>query len=262
MVVTLATAWWAVRFARVWLYPVQALVFDETDADVISYSWSTYRPEYLEQLRAEFGLEALVEECATDYQKVRTIASWVHSRWKHDGSNQPAQSDPIYILREAAKGQRFRCVEYGIVVSGCLQALGIQARTLALKTQDCETRATGAGHVVTEAYLADLGKWIFIDGQADAIPELDGVPLNAVEFQQAIARKAPGLTVSGMSSTAAAAYQKYVSQYLYYFDVSAQGKIIMLGPLGAEQPTVFQRKYPITVTEYIHSVRAFYAPPR
>jgi transglutaminase-like putative cysteine protease len=262
LLLAIAAGWWVVYLVR--LRPVEAvpLSFDESDREVISRSWSAYSDEYLEQLRTGFRLDALVNDCETDYQRVRAVANWVHNRWEHDSSNQPAQSDPIFILREAAKGQRFRCVEYGIVIAGCLQALGIEARTLELKTRDCETRASGAGHVAAEAYLPELGKWVFIDGQANAIPELDGIPLNAVEFQQALARKEPALTLPGLSPADAEAYQRGVAQYLYYFEVSAGGEHIMLGPLGARQPTAFQRKHSIDVTKYTHSVKAFYAAPK
>ncbi len=263
LLLAIAAAWWATSFAR--LVSTQAalpLSFDDSDREVVSRSWSAYSGEYLEQLRTEFQLDALAQDCESDYQTVKAVTNWVHNRWQHDSSNQPAQSDPIYILREAATGQRFRCVEYGIVISGCLQALGIESRILALKTRDCETRASGAGHVATEAYLPDLDKWVFADGQANAIPELDGVPLNAVEFQQALARNDPALALPGLSPADAMAYRKGVAQYLYYFDVSTEGEHIMLDPLGAKQPTVFQRKYPISVTEYTHSVKAFYAPPK
>jgi|GEM_PF-851794 len=241
---------------------IEPLSFDDTGQEAVPRSWSVYSSEYLEQLRTEFRLDELVQGCENDFQRVRAVTGWVHSRWEHHGSNQPAQSDPIFILREAAKGQRYRCVEYAIVLSGCLQALGIESRTLNLKTRDCETRPTGAGHVVTEAYLPDLGKWVFADGQSNAVPVLDGTPLNAVEFQQALARNDPGLALPGLSAADAASYRNGVAQYLYYFDVETEGEHIMLGPVGAKQPTLFQRKYPLKITQYTHSVKAFYAPPR
>lgn len=54
--------------------------------------------------------------------------------------------------------KRFRCVEYSIVAAGALNALGIPARTVGLRTKYVETELWSAGHVVAEAYLKDLGK--------------------------------------------------------------------------------------------------------
>lgn len=44
-------------------------------------------------------------------------------------------------------------------------ALGFESRELRLKTQDVKTGELGAGHVGSEVYLDDIGKWIFIDRQ-------------------------------------------------------------------------------------------------
>ncbi len=238
------------------------LQFDESEQVIEPVSWYSYSEEYLAQLRTEYELESMVEECVSDYEKVQVIASWVHGLWEHDGSNQPAQGDPIFILREVANGQRFRCVEYGVVISGCLQSLGMQARTLGLKTADVETRASGAGHVATEVFLRDLNKWVFIDGQWNVIPELNGIPLNAVELQSALARKEKGLEFPGLSQAEAIFYKKWISPYLYYFDVWPGNYRLMLGPVGAKQPTKFQIQYPLPVGEYTHSVQRFYAAPR
>ena len=77
----------------------------------------------LTQLRLEYKLDSLVKNCTSEFEKVTTIQSWVQSRWQHDGNNAPAISDARFILREAEKGKRFRCVEYSIVAGECLAAL-------------------------------------------------------------------------------------------------------------------------------------------
>jgi hypothetical protein len=66
-----------------------------------------------------------------------------------------------------------------------------------------------------------------------------------------------------------------VYPYLYYLDVpfdnrEGPGKVkekqlnsshLMLVPEGAKQPTVFQKKWPISNMLYTHHVADFYAPP-
>jgi len=101
----------------------------------------------------------------------------LHNQWQHNGNNEPHKNDVTSILEEVKEGKNFRCVEYGIVVAACLNSIGLKARQLNLKTKDVETTEYGAGHVVTEVFLNDLKKWMFIDGQFDAMPLLDGIPL-------------------------------------------------------------------------------------
>src|SRR5262245_47633605 len=85
-----------------------------TDADSagIVFHLSVAADDYLARLRTRYALDAVIAAAKTDYDKVRAVSAWVHSRWRHDGNNQPAKPDPISILEEAATGERFRCVEY------------------------------------------------------------------------------------------------------------------------------------------------------
>jgi hypothetical protein len=140
---------------------------------------------------------------------------------------------------------------------------------VALAREDVETAESGAGHVVTEAWLEDRRKWIMVDGQFDVIPLLDGQPLNAVELQHAIATKAKGLTVASLSDTNAERYFEWVAPYLYYFHTpldqrypaAASRTELCLVPVGAKPPTVFQKKWSFGSEAFTHSVGLFYAPP-
>ncbi|MBD2756552.1 hypothetical protein [Spirosoma validum] len=137
-----------------------------------------------------------------------------------------------------------------------------------------ETRQTGAGHVVAEAYLADLKKWVMIDGQWDVTPVLYGKPLNAVELQRALVSKSPNVGVDSFSGVEPSGYFRWILPYLFYFDTKIDGRFgpgklvyarhseaLILGPVGAKAPRVFQQVYPIKNDLYTHSLNAFYAPP-
>jgi len=229
--------------------------------------------EYLNLLRSQYPIDSLVKDVPADTEKALIILNWVHRQWKHDGGNEPLHNDAISILAEAKEGKNFRCVEYGTVVTACLNAVGLKARVLALKMKDAETIESGAGHVAAEVFLNDLQKWVFIDGQFDAMPLLDGIPLNAVEFQKAIAENFDQLEVKS-SLTDKVEYTQWIYPYLYYFDVyfdnregiekkqRIDGKSsLMLVPLGAKLPTVFQIKYPLDYLLYTHSLKDFYSNP-
>jgi hypothetical protein len=250
------------------------LEFSAGSAGVLpAFRWSSPEEPYLARLRAEYRLDYVAEGTSGDYERVRAVGAWVRGRWEHDGDNEPGHSDPLTILREADEGRRFRCVEYGIVLGGALTALGIPARVVGLKTADCETRERGAGHVVAEAFLRDQQRWIMVDGQWDAIPLAGDRPLNAVEFQRSLALGTPGLRVEGFSQPRAEDYFAWIVPYLFYFDVALDNRFgderpgidregrLMLVPVGAAEPRVFQRRWPLAGFTYTRSLGAFYPRP-
>ena len=123
--------------------------------------------------------------------------------------------------------------------------------------------------------MNDLNKWILIDGQWDAMPMLNNVPLNAVEFQKAIAENYKELEIRTSSDLSKRHYIDWIYPYLYYFDISfdnregtdvkankINGKSqLMLVPVGATKPTIFQITNKIDDCLYTNSINDFYAPP-
>ncbi|QHL86854.1 hypothetical protein GU926_05135 [Nibribacter ruber] len=253
-------------FAQDAVPQTKVLTFDRTPQLNPTYQYSTPDNAYLTKLRTSYNLDKVVAGKKTDFDKVKAICGWARKRWEHNGDNTPLKNDPISILEEAATGKQFRCVEYGILVSGALNAIGIPARTLALKMEHTDTIAYGAGHVAAEAYLRDLKKWVMVDGQFDVIPMLQNTPLNAVELQQALSAGAPDLKVVSFSGTKAADYFSWIAPYLFYFDTKLDNRYdvervlgsIMLVPKGYKNLTIFQKVNPIKNMVYTHSLADFY----
>jgi transglutaminase-like putative cysteine protease len=149
---------------------IPVLAFDQSSTNEISqFKWSTPSDPYLTKLRVDYKLDDVIAGKTNDFEKIQAICHWVHGRWKHDGSNQPEKSDAISILQKAAEGKCFRCVEYSIVTSAALNAVGIPARSLDLMRKDVETCWFSAGHVVTEAYLRERNKWMMVPSGATAV---------------------------------------------------------------------------------------------
>jgi hypothetical protein len=235
-------------------------------------SLSPYDTDYLENLKIKYQLEKVVSNAKSDFEKILKITKWISNLWQHDGNNTPQKYDPISILDEVVEnGQRFRCVEYGVVIYGCLTALGLPSRKLCLKTSDVETREYGAGHVVTEVFLKDINKWVFIDGQWGIIPTLGGTPLNGVELAQALNelekyRDQLKLISLKSQNTKDEEYYKWIKEYLFFFDFTywqnengaMLPKNIMLTPIGAKKPAVFQIIYPLQIDTFTHSAIDFY----
>lgn len=241
------------------------------------YEKGTNNP-YLQKLKTEYPIDSVAARGHSDIEKAQYISSWVSSLWQHDGMNEAKPSDAISILEQVKQGQRFRCVEYGIVTTACLNALDLPSRTLALKTKNAETTPSGAGHVLMEVYLQDLNKWAMIDPQWNAIPYLNGMPLNAIELQEAVTKKKNVIVKFGgqVSDADQSQYIAWIYPYLYYMSISFDNREnlqsedrlkindktqIMLVPIGAKNPTVFQRKFLINYCLYTNSIQDFYRKP-
>lgn len=136
---------------------------------------------YIEQK----GFKPLV---STEKEFVLSALSWVSNQWEHDGMNEPPKSfHALDILREVHKKKaRYRCVEYGQVLSEILQSYGFITRSLALRSHDVAYGGFGQGHVAMEVWLNDLGKWIFLDPQFGVFltTAKDDSPLNYFEIYQ------------------------------------------------------------------------------
>jgi hypothetical protein len=251
---------------------VSKLEFDlePTGNFTLTYQSRTHDEKLLE-LRNVYALDSLIKEAPSDFEKVRVVQSWVQSRWVHDGNSKPEVNDALFILQEAEKGKRFRCVEYSLVAGQCLASLGYTVRNLGLMTKDVNDVNYGAGHAANEVYLRDLEKWIFIDPQFDVITVKDGIPLNAVELQQHIANNIDFEIVNPNGIISKEEYKNWIGPYLYYFYVSLNKgsvgildritgtkKQLTLLPKGADKPKYFQRLFRINNSHYTTSLGDFY----
>lgn len=231
------------------------------------FLWLDYNHLYLEELRNTYHLRNLFKDEMNDLTKVEVVMSWVNSLWEHNGDNVPHRYDPLYILEQVSKGNQYRCVEYAVVLNGFLNALGLRSRILSLKTKDCETREYGAGHVVVESYIPELKKWIMADPQFNIVPYKNNEPVNAVELS--LTNKS---SLKIKQSLDGFSYYDWISPYLFYFTINFDNRIndvrsykekeqLMLVPLDAHHPKVFQRVHAIGNIEYTNSLNRFYSSP-
>ena len=116
------------------------------------------------ELRDTWKLADVVAGRKSVLEQQLALTEWVHNQWQHGGLDQPSKPEALTILAEVTNGRRFRCVEYSITLSEVLQAMGFPARTVGL-SRDGVSHGVGKGHVVTEAWNDELGKWIVLDGQ-------------------------------------------------------------------------------------------------
>jgi len=157
-----------------------------------------------------------------------------------------------------------------------LNAIGFKARTIYLKTKNAKKSKYSPGHVATEVYLNDVQKWVFLDGQFNVMPELNGEPLNAVELQKAITLQSDGLKLLSLNSLVKGGeYYNFVYPYLFYLDTTIDNRYesetphlineksaVMLVPNGAKNLTRIDF-WDMDLNKYIYtnSTQDFYAKP-
>ncbi len=134
-------------------------------------------------LRDTWKLDKVIAGRKTELEQQLALMAWVHNRWQHGGLDQPSKPEARTILTEAAEGRRFRCVEYSITLTEVLQAMGFPARTISLR-MDGASYGVGKGHVVTEVWSNELGKWFVLDGQNNATWRHGEELLNAAEIRE------------------------------------------------------------------------------
>jgi len=262
---------------------IQAIGFDPNqikhdtiNTSEVNIKHQTKPNQYLKELALKYPLDFL-NDTMSDTEKILAILNWTNSRWKHNGGNSPSKNDAITILKEAGEGQEFPCFAYAIVLKDQLNALGYKARTVYLKTQDAEHRKSSPGHVVTEVFLNDLQKWVFLDGQFNVMPTLNGLPLNSVELQNAINNNYNQFKLESNSNEKIGKqnYVDFVYDYLFYFDTTLDNRYdeeekftindkrsIMLVPSGAKNITHIDFwNLDINYCIYTNSINDFYAKP-
>ena len=151
-------------------------------APVTLFDWPTITPGAplilfrLPPEREERLCEMIPPPRPTAWETARELAIWVSGRWRHANVHMEVD-DAVLCLERAEAGSRFACPEYTLVLSQSLNALGIPARKVSL-AQDGYHAGVGRGHVVTEAWIDDLARWVVLDGQNGLYwTDDDGTPL-------------------------------------------------------------------------------------
>lgn len=248
----------------------------EHELPCVFYFPNPQRNDDLIELRQIYNLEQMVNGAKSDMEKALILLNWTNGLWRHTGANEPKKNDALSILQEVEQGKRFRCVEYAIILAAALNSVGIPARIVSLYTKDVETSKCCAGHVVTEAWFPGLGKWVFLDGQMNYIPFHNGVPLNAIEYQSAIINNEKEIELKNIKGNfnKIKTSQKinWVTKHLFYFHIYYNFPVpkvkceeksgLILVPLNAKNPTVFQITEEMGNCIYTNSVKDFYKEPK
>ncbi|WP_018352704.1 transglutaminase-like domain-containing protein [Longispora albida] len=170
-----------------WPALLAAMAANLRPSPVTLLSWPAITPAApLALFRLPEEREAMLRERlpapeASAWETAVRLLHWVTTCWKHTNEHEPSD-DAVKILERVDEGARFACVEYSTVLSQALNASGIPARRVALRQHGYHA-GLGRGHVVSEAWIDDLGKWVVLDGQNGLYWHTeDGTPLGLPEL--------------------------------------------------------------------------------
>jgi hypothetical protein len=140
----------------------------------------------LDEGRADVLRRLLPETPRGAWATARTLLAWVSERWEHADANMEID-DAVACLERVDAGERFACVEYALVLSQALNAVGIPARRLLMRRARYHV-GLGRSHVVSEAWVDDLGQWVLLDAQNGLYwADSSDRPLSAPELQASLA---------------------------------------------------------------------------
>jgi len=128
---------------------------------------------------------------APTLERARALATWTSTQWSyrnnHDGT-QYAPWDPATIIawgrEESGHDGRLpivMCVHYAVTFVAACEALGIEARCVVL-TEGVNSQI---GHFAAEVWVPEIGKWVFVDPNEDALFFRGLEPLSVREIRTA-----------------------------------------------------------------------------
>ena len=224
---------------------------------------------YLKKLKVYVEAHGFKPNAETEVTYVLSGLSWVNSQWVHDGMNQPPKSFRALDILQAVyeRKEKYRCVEFGLVLSEVLQSSGFVTRTLAMRANDVAYGGFGKGHVAMEVWLNDLSKWIFLDGQFGAYLTRTGqsTPLNYYEiFEEKLAGRWAQLQVHFVNEPSVEKrqmqdYKDFLNPYFGHIAVSAGhgSPSISLSLESKEMPISFQGQ-PVDNVIFTHDHSVLY----
>lgn len=186
------------------------------------------------------------------WDTAQMLLAWVRRCWEH-ANDHVDDPDALDVLHRVDAGERFACVEYSIVLSQALNAVGIPSRRVDLRQRNHHV-GVGRGHVVAEAWIDDLDAWVVLDGQngsywtsADDTP-----PLGLLELQRLAAAGDEVPTMVGLVSEMTADEAR--SWFTYFASASTTG----CAWAGAGYSPIFQGMGVTKAELLVHDGRAAY----
>ncbi len=128
-------------------------------SDIIQIEYKSGEPEY-EELKDKYHISDLTGE--RDLGTALNLLAWVNEHIKHAGNYDNSDKQDALTLLSVAydKDYGINCLAMSIILCECLLAVDVKARVMYMMPKGIED---GDNHVVVEAFISELNKWIMLD---------------------------------------------------------------------------------------------------
>lgn len=128
-------------------------------SDSIQIEYMRNQSEY-ERLDEKYHFPSFVGE--KDLEKSLNLLDWINKHIKHTGNyDNSDRQDALTLLQVAYnKDYGINCLAMSIILCECLLAVDVKARVMYMMPKSAND---GDNHVVVEAFISELNKWIMLD---------------------------------------------------------------------------------------------------
>jgi transglutaminase-like putative cysteine protease len=122
-----------------------------------------------------------------DFDRAINLMNWISSNIYHCGNydNHVTNTAMELLAYAIGKGEKYgiNCRSLSLALTECLLAVGIKARTIYIvpfSPYDFDN------HVVCEAWISDINKWVMLDPTYNLFATFNGIPLNIYELRRCL----------------------------------------------------------------------------
>ena len=154
-------------------------------SETVQSQYPTHEPEY-EELKEKYHFPSFVGE--TDLEKALNLLAWINKHIKHTGNYDNSDKQDALTLLNVAYDKEYgiNCLAMSIVLCECLLAVDVKARVMYMMPK---SENDGDNHVVVEAFVSELNKWIMLDPTYGSYClDSNGSILNLYEIRDHIAK--------------------------------------------------------------------------
>lgn len=146
-------------------------------------------------MRADERLDEVVGDATNDWEIIARLAAWVCGRVPMDRASGPAitaeqyRSGPALLqsMNEGCSG--YACGTFSRLFVDALASYGIFGRCMGVTATETSL-GREYNHATSEVWSDHWGKWVYVDAELMLYYEQHGVPLGALELQDALKRGA------------------------------------------------------------------------
>lgn len=122
-------------------------------------------------------------------ETIATLRHWTRAQqssepqlWRFVPDEDSGDVDPGILLEQQLALRPGACRRFGYILAGALVSAGIPARLVSLQA----TFSDGFGHIMVEAWVDELGKWILVDPTSDTMFLVDDRYVSLLELRRAL----------------------------------------------------------------------------